>query len=177
MPLYEDPAKRKRAPEKDYGKCEQHPEANSVTTCSRCNKPVCQSCRTRWQEETVCPQCIDNSFADDEPSPQEAQLQSKQSWISVILAACAWLLLLLTFGPMATFHQTTSAPGPGTTLVFLAYFCFLGSLAPAVFGIGHAFSAMRLRGDNARLALGGLIGNAAHIGITLGFITLSLWHN
>lgn len=173
MPIYEDPAKRKKGPERDYGPCEQHPEAGSVAKCSRCDKPVCQTCKTRWHDETVCPQCVDHSVADDEPSPQEAQLQTKQAWIGVMLAAGAWLLFLLTLGPFATFH----GPQPAKPIViFLTYFCYLGSFVPGVFGLGHAVSALRLRGDSEKLALGGLIGNGAQLAIALGIIVLGLWH-
>src|SRR6266403_6357616 len=55
MPLYEDPSKKKKDPEKDYGKCAQHPDAPTVAKCSRCDAPVCRSCRTRWHQEVVCP--------------------------------------------------------------------------------------------------------------------------
>jgi len=173
MPIYEDPAKRKKGPERDHGHCEQHPEAGSIAKCSRCDKPVCQTCKTRWHDETVCPQCVDNSVADDEPSPQEAQLQTKQAWVGVMLAAGAWLLLILTLGPFAAFF----GPQPArSTIIFLAYFCYLGSFVPAVFGLGHAIAAMRLRGDSEKLALGGLIASGTHLALALGFIVLGLWH-
>jgi hypothetical protein len=104
MPLYEDPSKRRKNPDKDYGRCEQHPEAQAVTRCSRCDKPICQVCRTRWHEEPVCPRCVDESIADDEPSPREAQMQTKHAWISVILSAAGWMILLMTLAPYSTFH-------------------------------------------------------------------------
>ena len=85
MPLYEDPTKKKKDPERDYGKCVQHPDAPTVAKCSRCDAPVCKACRTRWHQEVVCPQCVDLSLIEDEPSPQEAQLQTKQAWFAVDL--------------------------------------------------------------------------------------------
>src|SRR5438128_780741 len=105
MPLYEDPSKRRKSPDKDLGPCVQHPEAPSVAKCSRCDSLVCQACRTRWQEEIVCPLCVDHSIADYEPSPQEAQMHTRQAWFSVILAAIGWMFLLTTMAPYATFHQ------------------------------------------------------------------------
>ncbi len=173
MPFYEDPAKRRKAPEKDYGPCPQHPESASVATCTRCNAPVCQSCRTRWHEEVVCPQCVDNSLADDEPSPVEAQMQTRQAWFSIILGVSAWMLLLLTFAPLTTFHQGQVK----STIVFVTYALFLGSLVPTVFGLGYAFSALRLRGDYGKLATCGLVCAASQVGLTLGVIALNLWHN
>lgn len=175
MPLYEDPAKRRRTnPEKDQGTCVQHPEAAATSRCSRCDAPICQACRTRWHEETVCPQCVDNSIADDEPSPQEAQLQTKQAWISVIVGLSAWMLFLLTLGPVATFQ----APGGvKPTLVFLTYLCFLGSFLPGLFALGHALSAMRLRGEHGKLAVCGLATSGSQLGLAIGVIVLNLWHN
>lgn len=173
MPFYEDPSKRRKTPDKDYGPCTQHPESASVALCSRCNAPVCQSCRTRWHEEIVCPQCVDLSLADDEPSPLEAQMQGKQAWISMILAASGWLLLLMTFAPLSTFHQGTVAP----TIRFVTYSLFLGSLMPAAFALGFAIAGVRLRGSHGVLATCALVTAGCQLGLTFGIIVLNLWHN
>jgi hypothetical protein len=174
MPLYEDPAKRRRTPDKDQGTCIQHPEAAATTRCSRCDTPICQTCRTRWHDETVCPSCVDNSVADDEPSPLEAQTQTKQAWVSVILGLGAWMLFLLTLGPVATFTQPA---GVRPTLVFLTYLCLLGSFVPGLFALGHAVAALRLRGDHGKLATGGLCFAGSQLGCAIGIILLNLWHN
>ena len=174
MPLYEDPAKRRRNPDKDHGPCAQHPELAGVARCSRCDRPVCHTCRTRWHEETVCPQCIENSIAADEPSPYEAQTQSRQAWVGIVLALSGWMLMLLTLGPIATFGQ----PGVvSRTLIFLTYLCFLGSLVPGVFGLGHAIAAIRLRGDHGRLGVIGLVGAGSQLGLAIAVMVLNLWHN
>jgi hypothetical protein len=173
MPLYEDPSKKRKAPEQDFGKCAQHLDSPSVAKCSRCDAPVCQTCRTRWHEEVVCPQCVDNSLADDEPSPLEAQMQTKQAWFSVILAVAGWMVLLMTLAPFSTFHQTPVKP----ILVFLTYFLFLVSFLPALFALGFAVAAMRLRGDFGKLALGGLICAGSQLGLAIGVIVINLWHN
>lgn len=173
MPLYEDPAKRRKNPDKDYGQCEQHPEAPAVTKCSRCERPVCQVCRTRWHEEPVCPRCVDESIADDEPSPREAQLQTKQAWTSVILAAIGWMVLLMTLAPYSSFSQGQVK----SSIVFTTYFLFLMSFVPALFGLGFALSSIRLRGDFGKLAAGGLIVAGSQLGLAIGLIVLNIWHN
>ena len=173
MPLYEDPAKRRKNPEKDHGKCEQHPETASVTTCSRCAKPICQACRTRWHEEPVCPHCIDESIADDEPGPREAQMQTRHAWVSVILASAGWMILLMTLAPYSTFHLGQVRP----TIVFMTYFLFLGSFVPAIFGLGHGVSAIRLRGNLGILATCGLVGAGTQLGLAIGLIVINIWHN
>jgi hypothetical protein len=173
MPLYEDPTKKKKEPEKDYGKCVQHPDAPSVARCSRCDAPVCKACRTRWHQEAVCPQCVDMSLLDDEPSPQEAQLQKMQAWIAVVLAVFGWAFLLLTLLPYSTFHQGSAK----STVIFFAYALYLGSFLPAICGLGLAMAALRLRGDHRIVALCALVGSGLHIGLAIGLIVLNLWHN
>ena len=173
MPLYEDPSKRRRTSEQDLGPCAQHPDARSVAKCSRCDGLLCLTCRTRWQEEVVCPQCIDNSIADDEPSPQEAQLQSRQAWISLILALSGWMLFLMTLAPYSTFHQMVVPK----IMIFGTYFFFLISFLPSIFALGHALAAIRLRGDFLKLAACGLVCSGAQLGVAIGILVLNLWHN
>jgi hypothetical protein len=173
MPLYEDPAKRRKNPDKDYGRCEQHLDTPAIARCSRCDKPMCHTCRTRWHEEPVCPRCVDDSIADDEPGPREAQLQMKHAWFSVILAAIGWTVLLVTLAPYATFHQGQVK----AAVVFMTYLLFLGSLIPATFGLGCAISAIRLRGDFGKVAAGGLVITGSHLGLAIGLIVLNVWHN
>jgi hypothetical protein len=173
MPLYEDPAKRKKSPEKDYGACAQHPEAASITRCSRCETPICQACRTRWHEESVCPKCVDESIADDEPSPREAQLQTRHAWISVLLGLGAWIVMFMTLAPLSTFPQKPVV----SIILFLTYFFFFSSFLPGAFGLGHAVSAIRLRGDHGKLATVGLVGAGSQLGVALAIIVLNIWHN
>ena len=173
MPLYEDPSKRRKNPEKDYGVCEQHPDAAAIAKCSRCDKPICQSCRTRWHEEPVCPRCVEESIADDEPSPREAQLQTKQAWTSLILAVAGWMILLMTLVPAQSFPKGQVQP----TVVFLTYLLFLGSFVPAVFGLGYAIAAVRLRGDFGKLAACGLVAAGSQLGLAIGVIVINVWHN
>ena len=84
-----------------------------------------------------------------------------------------WMLLLVTLGPMATFHQSPVAK----IMIFFAYACFLGSFVPGIFGLGHALAAIRLRGDHAKLALCGLVGAGAQLGVGIALIVINLWHN
>jgi hypothetical protein len=176
MALYEDPSKRRKNPEKAYGPCAQHPDTASIAKCSRCGSAICQACRTRWHEEPVCPRCVDQSIAEDEPSPLEAQLQTKQAWVGMVLALFGWMLLLLTLGPLATFHQAQREP-IGPSIVVLTWLCFLGSMVAAVFALGNAVAAIRLRGDHRKLATSGLICAGAHMGLVIGIIVLNLWPN
>ncbi len=173
MPLYEDPTKRRKTPDKDLGRCEQHPDAPAMAKCARCDHPMCQACRTRWHEEPVCPRCVEESIADDEPSPREAQMQTKQAWVSVILSAVGWLILLMTLVPYSSFP----AGQVRGMVVFMTYLLFLGSFVPAVFGLGFAVASVRLRGDFGKLAACGLASTGLQLGLAIGLIVINVWHN
>ena len=173
MPLYEDPTKRRKDPDKDYGRCDQHLDTPAIGKCSRCDKPICQACRTRWHEEPACPRCVAESIEDDEPGPREAQLQMKHAWFSIILAAIGWMVLLVTLAPYSTFHQGQV----GGFIKFLTYALILGSFIPAIFGLGCAASAIRLRGDFSKLAVGGFIVSGSQLGLMIGLIVINVWHN
>jgi hypothetical protein len=173
MPLYEDPARRRKTAENNQGTCALHPGVPAVAKCGRCNNPLCQTCRTRWQEEIACPSCVDHSILDDEASPQEAHLQTRQAWVSVILGLVGWMLFLLTLAPLSTFHQ----PSVQKMMIFGVYFFFLFSILPSLFGLGHALAALRLRGDYRTLATCGLVCAGSQIGLALGIIVINIWHN
>lgn len=173
MPLYEDPSKRRKSPEKDFGACAQHPEAPAIAKCTRCDKPICHSCRTRWHEEPVCPNCVEQSIADDEPSPREAQMQTKQAWVALILAVAGWMILLMTLVPYSSFAKGEVQP----TVRFLTYLLFFGSFVPAIFALGHAIASVRLRGDFGKLAACGLVAAGSQLGLAIGIIVLNVWHN
>lgn len=176
MPLYEDPTKRRRTPERDCGPCVQHPDTPSITQCVRCGSPMCQVCRTRWHEEPVCPNCVDLSLGEDEASPLEAQMQSKQAWVGMVMALFGWMALVMTLGPLATFHQAQQDP-VGKPILFMTWLFFLGSFVPAVFGLGNTLAALRLRGEHAKLALAGLVCAGTHLGLAIGIVVINLWHN
>jgi len=154
MPLYEDPAKRRKNAEKDHGPCAP---ASGISRGGAVQAGAARRCaryagRAGTRNRSVRAASI-NRLGDDEPSPLEAQMQSKQAWFSVVLALAGWMLLLLTLGPLATFHQTPVKP----IMVTMAYFCFLGSFIPSMFGLGHGLAAIRLRGDHRKLAAAGFV--------------------
>jgi hypothetical protein len=113
------------------------------------------------------------SLLEDEPSPQEAQLQMKYAWYAVGLAVCGWGFLLLTLMPYSTFHQGSAR----ATIIFFAYALFLGSFLPAIVGLALAMGALRLRGDHRTVALCALVASGLHMGLAIGLIVLNLWHN
>ena len=75
--------------------------------------------------------------------------------------------------PFSTFHQGLVGP----TLKAVTYFLFLGSLFPAIFGLGYGVSALRLRGDFAKLATCGLVGAGSQLGLVIGIMVINVWHN
>jgi hypothetical protein len=172
MPLFEGSSKRRRA-DKELGSCGLHAESAAVAACSRCQQPMCTTCRTRWHEEIMCPACVERSRAADEPSPQEAQRQARQAWLSVGFALGGWGVLLLALAPLATFHEGP----PGKHMVVLAALFFFCSFVPALLGLGQAASALRLRGRHLQVATYGLVLTGAQLGLMFGLFLLNLWQN
>jgi hypothetical protein len=173
-PLFEGSAKRRR-PDKDIGRCAQHPASVAVVACARCQKPMCGTCRTRWHEEVMCPACVSRSLEVDEPGPQEGQRQFRQAWLSVGFALGGWGVLLLTLWPLAGFHD--GAPAKHESMVILAGTFLFFSAVPALMALGQAAAALRLRGRHLQVAVVGLASSGAQLGLMLGLLLLNLWHN
>lgn len=171
MPLFEGAARRRR-PEKEVGDCALHAGTPALTKCERCDRAMCGTCRTRWQDEAVCTTCVDESLALDEPSPQEGQRQHRMAWMSVGFAGAAWFVLLMTLWPLSTFHDPA-----GAHRTYLGGFFYFSSFVPALFALGQAAAAVRLRGETTTIALIGLIASGSQLGLMLGLLTLGIWHN
>src|ERR1700704_3115168 len=65
LPLFERSDRPKREVEK--GVCAYHPSVPGVFNCPRCQARACANCRTRWHDENLCPRCVENSIAANEP--------------------------------------------------------------------------------------------------------------
>ena len=172
MPMYERPGRRK-APEHDLGPCAQHPQSPAVANCARCNRLMCNLCRTRWHDDATCPDCVERSLLSDEPTPQETQRHQRQAWMAVVLGAVGWFILILTLWPASGLHQGA----PSRFLLWLAGGLFVISLGPAVLALGQAAAAMRQRGTAHRVAVWGLALSGSHVGLILGLLVMNLWHN
>ena len=174
MPLFERGPKR-NAPDKDLGPCVKHPENSAVAKCVRCTRLMCTACRTRWNDEPHCPECIELSLTSGAPTPQEVQRQQRLAWTGLVLAVVGWFVALAVFWPLASLHAA------GTTwqgfYLFLGTVIFASSFAPALAGLGHSAAALRLRGPMKSLATWGLVTAGLQLGVLIGVVVLNLWHN
>jgi len=61
-------------------KCYNHPEYDSVTTCSRCGQPICEICYLGAREHAICRTCWDKFTLEDElqRSKERQELLSKR---------------------------------------------------------------------------------------------------
>jgi hypothetical protein len=174
MPLFEGSGKRRRS-DKESGRCDRHATSPAVAVCARCQKQMCNTCRTRWHDELMCPLCVERSMAADEPGPQEGSRQFRQAWLSIGFALGGWSVLLLTLWPLANFHD--GAPARHEPMWTLALTFLFFSAVPALMALGQAASALRLRGRHLRVATWGLACAGGQLGLMLGLLLLNMWHN
>ena len=175
MPLFERAPKR-RAPEKEIGNCGKHPDSVAVGKCVRCGRLLCAACRTRWQEEATCPECIEKSVSSGDPMPHETQRHERQAWTGLVLAAMGWISALLVFGPLAYLHGAGGVL-PAGGWIFLGTAFYFMSFIPALFALGQSASALQLRGPLRSVATCGVVASSLQLGILVGVIFLNLWHN
>jgi hypothetical protein len=172
MPLFERAPKRRPA-DKELGPCARHPESPAVAKCFRCARLLCTTCRTRWNDEPACTDCIEKAVTSGEPMPQELQRQQRHAWTGVVLAVIGWFAALLFLWPLSNLHGS-SYPG---WWIFLGTVFFFFSFIPALLALGQSTSALRLRGPLKTLATCGLVASGLQLGLMLSIIVLNLWHN
>jgi hypothetical protein len=171
MPLFEK--ERQRPPVVDLGPCATHKNNNAAAKCPRCGKMMCALCRTRWNDEIICSQCLDQSLQQGGASPRTVQTQDRQAALSVFLAASGWAFLLLTLWPLSALFQNSPTQGLATFALILFY----GSFFFALFALGQAAACIRTRGRRLPMATCGLTLAGLHLGLCLGLLVLNIWHH
>ncbi len=151
-------------------RCPSHAAVAAVGSCRRCGTAICHLCRARWFDQALCVTCVEKALAANEPRPDQARARRRQALLSLSLAVCGWLVLLLGMLPVLL-HGLR--PGSASSYTEVA---ILVSLVPALFAVGVGLSALRFRSERVRTATAGLVVAAAQLGILLGFFMLSLWH-
>jgi hypothetical protein len=174
QPLFERPPKR-RPTDRDLGPCARHADLAAVAKCVRCGKLLCVTCRTRWNEEAACPDCIALSVRTGEATPQETLRQQRLAWTGLVLSVVGWFAALLVCWPLVSIH---AGSGEWTRFwVWLGMFFFFASFIPALIALGQSAAALRLRGPMQALATCGLVAAGSQIGLLVGVVVLNLWHN
>ena len=149
--------------------CAAHPTRPAVGNCRRCRTPICSVCRTRWQEQGLCPACVEHALANPQGTRQSAGVQRRLAIWSLLLGLAAWLLLLGAGLPLV-FASNLSKEA-----AILAGLGLLLSLLPALFAVGQGVAVVRERGSALGVATAGVVLAASQLGLMLGVVLLSIW--
>ncbi len=74
--------------------CATHPDIQAVTTCSKCRRPLCESCTIHWKSGAICKHCLE---ADQLKGSKRNQFHKSPS-------AAAWLSLMPGMGQIYVGH-------------------------------------------------------------------------
>ena len=169
-PLYERPdaVRRRRDAEQSRGDvCAVHPGNVAVGPCKRCGTFMCGICRSRWEDRVLCLACIQRLMGSGDASPEDVKTHRWQALTSVMLGFASWMLAI----PLVFIR----APGMTKETIFGLLMVAAVSMLPALFGLGQAATAVRMRGDRLVTATCGLVLTGAQIGTVAGLVLLVVW--
>ncbi len=177
QPLYErsEAARRRAQASQTSGDkhCAIHPSRGSAGACERCGNFMCWLCRTRWNDKVLCLSCAERAVAVQREGPLERKAHRRQAWWGLVLGVLAWALVLGA-GWLFLNHGERSLQTHASSVAMLLA---VGSAPLALFGVGLAAAAVRLRGNRMRLATCGLVLTAAHLGVLFGVFLLIAWNS
>jgi hypothetical protein len=128
---------------------------------------MCGLCRTRWDNRTLCLACVERLMSGTERAPEDARAHRRLALAALLLGIVAWTLTL----PVIVVRGVGSVREVLVGLLILAML----SLIPALFGLGQAASAIRMRGDRMVLATFGLALAGSQVGTVTGLLLLVIW--
>ncbi|MCI0458348.1 MAG: hypothetical protein L0Z62_15395 [Gemmataceae bacterium] len=170
-PLYERREAGVQEPVPAEAHCTAHPRNPAVGACQGCGTYICGVCRTRWQDQVLCPGCVTRAAGSREVQPQDARLQKRQALVGLIFGTAAWLMTLAS--AMLVLFMRPGAQGDGPTIT--AGLLGLSSFLPSLYGVGQSAAVVRTRGERLRLGTFGLVLCGSHLGAVLGVLVISLW--
>jgi hypothetical protein len=172
-PLYERPdgiRRQRDALESRGDVCGVHPGNVAVGPCKRCGTFMCGICRSRWEDRVLCLACVERLMRNKEAAPEHIKTHRWQAAVSVLLGFASWILAFLAL-PLAGLRN---AAAPNEVIVVMLILAVI-SLLPALFGLGQAAAAIRVRGDRMVLATCGLALTGAQLGTVTGLMLLVIW--
>jgi len=174
LPLYDrsEALRREENLSKD-AMCGKHPLSAAIGACQRCGGPYCALCRTRWREQTVCLTCAEGTLEELQKGPREMPAQTRRAVGALLLGVMAWAVAVATgFLPWLGYPFLALTLGQARDAgALMLGMVTLATLVPALFGVGQAAAAIRMRGQ-LLLATAGLCLCGAHLGTMVGLLIL-----
>jgi hypothetical protein len=174
-PLYEPPTRFSRLARPDEASCAVHAGMESVGTCDRCGKQVCETCRTRWRGRIWCAPCVDQALGGGEHASEQARTHSRQAYLALGLGSAVWIVSLLALLLLQVLARRTGPASPGA--VFLVGLVLVSNILVAAIGVGQALAALRSGGQRGGVALVGLGLSGLYVGVLLGLGVIGLWQS
>jgi hypothetical protein len=170
LPLFERGDRPKR--EVEAGVCAFHPAVPGVCSCARCHTRLCATCRTRWHDENLCLQCVENSLAAKEPHPRDLKTLRMQSIRGFILALIGAFVFVLGLWILYVSRNDPTSGASAWSVVLM-----LVGVLPAVVALGQGAAVILKRGQLLNLASSTVGLASSQIGLTIGLALINLWRN
>jgi hypothetical protein len=174
-PLYEPPGRFGRPARPDEASCTAHPGTESVGLCSRCGNYLCEVCRCRWRDQTLCAACVNRALEGGEATPEADRGHFRLALWSTVFGGGAWLLGGLAFLFVGLVGSSVTSPEQAMMVILLFFFLSLAAGAVALFGVGLGTTALRGRGGHMVLASIGTILGGLFVGGLVGVFAFAIW--
>jgi hypothetical protein len=176
-PLYLPPERYPRDAEPDEAACTVHPASVASGTCGRCGNFLCETCRTRWGDQTLCVACLERALKPGDADPARKASHSRRAVFGLIGGLAAWLLTGVIVA--GTFLMVGHNPDENRALfaavVLSVLLLFPAAVVLALVGLGQSVAALRTRGDSMILATLGFLLSGLHVGAVVGTCLFEVW--
>jgi hypothetical protein len=172
-PLYEPALRFSRRSREGEASCAAHAGIESVSVCARCNRHLCETCRTRWRNVIICAACADRALGSGEAIAARTGDGARQAQASLLMSGGAWLAAAVALLGLWLFSGGSDL---GVVFTFLSLVLLTAAVPLAAVGVGQAIAALR-GGPRRWLAGAGLALGGLYIGLLMGLGTIALWQN
>jgi hypothetical protein len=177
-PLYEPPGRFGRPVREGEGACSLHPTCEAVGPCGRCGNFMCETCRTKWRDQTLCAACVERALESKEAAPEQSRTHLRQAIMALSMGVGAWVLSLGGFliggiGMAASGGQLAAA----AIWILLMMATLMAAVGVALVGLGQAVAVLRARGSHMILATIGLVVSGLYVGLFIGLFAVSIYLN
>jgi hypothetical protein len=175
-PLYEPPTRLSRQARPGESVCAVHPGREAVGACGRCGNYACEVCRTPWRDQNFCAACIERILEKREALPGQIRAHKRQAIAAICLGAGAWVLSAVVI-VLVVIAANSANPAAILAMVLLMVFMLAADSCLAVFAVGQAVAALRVRGPHMILATIGLVLGALYVGALIGLFSMNIMNS